>query len=131
MSVSAWIPTYNPSASSNPVHVPEHYAPDTWCWELRDDTPYRKCSYCGSIHPEDLVSVNWQSSDWALGKYAHKLYVRIPPMGESGYGVQVKFYSQHLADPNLLPSAKLTFESSVGITFEFEDGAMRIDRGGD
>jgi len=23
----------------------------------RDDLPYRTCSYCGSIHPEDLLKV--------------------------------------------------------------------------
>lgn len=46
--------------------------------------PYRTCSYCGSMHPEDLVRlletdprVKLGGSDWKYG-WPHKFYVDVP-----------------------------------------------------
>lgn len=58
----------------------------------RDDSPYaetfRTCSYCGSIHPEDLMAVISQGatlggSDWKYG-WPHKYYVEGIPNPKAG-----------------------------------------------
>lgn len=90
--------------------------------------PYRTCSYCGSIHPEDLLAAldagaELHGSDWKYG-WPHKFYVEnIPnphrdepaevgkkscpgedgePVHESIYGAQgnfnSKWYNVHLLD---------------------------------
>lgn len=76
---------------------------------------YRWCSYCGSIHPGDLLAMeepemmrsitigteqvdipNVQWADWKYG-YPHKMYVDLPG------NQRVKFYARHLKDhPELL-----------------------------
>jgi hypothetical protein len=92
------------------------------------DDPYRTCSYCGSMHPEDLLAALTQGarlggSDWKYG-FPHKFYVYdIPspdPTGDyvisASYSTDVdgnerreyqygkrptlisKFYTQHLED---------------------------------
>lgn len=55
-------------------------------WRPADETkpigglrPFRTCSYCGSIHPEDLINyfrggAKLEGSDWKYG-YPHKFYV--------------------------------------------------------
>lgn len=60
-----------------------------WAWEYRasdkrnpDGEPFRRCNYCGSIHPEDLLSAlstdaQLGGSDWKYG-WPHKFYVEIP-----------------------------------------------------
>lgn len=52
-----------------------------WSWrEPSRGEHYRTCSYCGSIHPEDLAAEpDWQA-EWADPKYGwpHKFYVRVP-----------------------------------------------------
>ena len=61
---------------NNPVHQGV-----TWGWNSsRGPEHFRRCSYCGCVHPEDLVAeVGWQP-DWADWKYGwpHKFYVKIP-----------------------------------------------------
>lgn len=49
------------------------------------DQPYRSCSYCGSIHPEDLLrhlnaGARLGGSDWKYG-WPHKFYVEGIPTG--------------------------------------------------
>jgi hypothetical protein len=44
--------------------------------------PFRRCSHCGSIHPEDLLAAlaagaTLQGSDWKYG-WPHKFYAIIP-----------------------------------------------------
>lgn len=70
---------------------------------------HRLCSYCGSLHPSELVSAlaaggKLGGSDWKYGS-PHKFYVRIPNgqagtpiMGhDSGYD-HGKWYNAHLLD---------------------------------
>ena len=50
-----------------------------WCEPARGEH-FRRCSYCGSIHPDDLAAEpSWRAS-WADRKYGwpHKFYVDIP-----------------------------------------------------
>ena len=65
-------------------------------WEKRD-SGYRHCSYCGSIHPEDLLillenGARLQGADWKYG-YPHKFYVQ-----DTGIKTAVKFYTTHMKD---------------------------------
>lgn len=51
----------------------------TWCEPHRGEH-FRRCDYCGCIHPDDLVAEpNW-SPEWADRKYGwpHKFYIHIP-----------------------------------------------------
>jgi hypothetical protein len=70
------------------------------------------------VHPEDLAAVMQEGSDWALGKQGHKFYVHTP------YG-QLKFYTQHLADPDLDGETRDAVERILGYRFEFAEGRMR------
>lgn len=51
-------------------------------WETREDEHFRRCNYCGSMHPEDLIAALQQGaklggSDWKYG-WPHKFYVEVP-----------------------------------------------------
>jgi hypothetical protein len=73
----------------------------------------------------DLNAVpEWQSGDWATGKFGQKYYARIPPIGPRGYGEQVKFYTQHLADTELEPVVRESLQRRLGWRFEFRDGQV-------
>jgi hypothetical protein len=53
-----------------------------WEWrEPRHGEHWRTCSFCGSIHPDDLAAeeVEWRA-EWADRKYGwpHKFYVSLP-----------------------------------------------------
>lgn len=52
-----------------------------WGWREPDrGEHFRRCGFCGSIHPDDLAAEpNWRA-DWADRKYGwpHKFYVDIP-----------------------------------------------------
>lgn len=53
----------------------------TWQWEGPiHGEHFRRCSYCGSIHPWDLAAEPTWRADWADQKYGwpHKFYVEIP-----------------------------------------------------
>ena len=61
-----------------------------WTWERRapdarnpDGEPFRRCSYCGSIHPEDLIQAlengaQLGGSDWKYG-WPRKFYISSIP----------------------------------------------------
>lgn len=52
-----------------------------WSWrEPSHGQHYRTCSYCGSIHPDDLAAEPDWRAEWADAKYGwpHKFYVGIP-----------------------------------------------------
>ena len=63
------------------VHGSEAERWGGWSWrEPSRGEHYRTCSYCGSIHPEDLaVEESWRA-EWADRKYGwpHKFYVAVP-----------------------------------------------------
>lgn len=49
-------------------------------WRAPDEYGMRKCSYCGSLHPDDLLRVlktpgtHYSGSDWKYG-WPHKFYI--------------------------------------------------------
>lgn len=52
-----------------------------WNWtEPRNGEHFRRCSYCGSVNPDDLAAEPAWSPNWADRKYGwpHKFYVDIP-----------------------------------------------------
>lgn len=64
-----------------------------------EQVPWRTCSYCGSIHPEDLIKIagdgtvkSGEIADWKYG-WPHKLYVY-----SDKPGFWCKFYNEHIAD---------------------------------
>lgn len=53
----------------------------SWDWgEPRYGEHFRRCNFCGSIHPEDLAAEPVWHANWADRKYGwpHKFYVDIP-----------------------------------------------------
>lgn len=98
--------------------------------EYGQSEPFRRCHYCGSIHPEDLVRLieggaTLHGADWKYG-WPHKFYVQgipnltpgvparrgsstyagvtTPIMGESPTTLTAKFYNEHLMDKGYAPA---------------------------
>ncbi len=66
------------------VH-PEAGAPpfrfDPWSWrDPHRGEHFRRCSFCGSVNPDDLAAEPTWRAEWADRKYGwpHKFYVNIP-----------------------------------------------------
>lgn len=153
-------------------------------WRWRDPARgehFRRCNYCGSIHPEDLAAEPYWYAEWADRKYGwpHKFYVDIPNRNpgqlyclsassgpyatdethiregfipgrklsraqrkaltitgmtfekDNSYTFHyrtmhhAKFYTVHLADPDLLPATRTTIETRSGLHFNFSsDGRV-------
>lgn len=155
---------------------PFRYDPWEWC-EPSHGEHFRRCSFCGSIHPDDLAAESVWLVVWADRKYGwpHKFYINIPnrnpetlfavgstnrfteydrtrgyvPFEEltdeqhaiinrgswhigPGEGVYFstrpnhfgKFYTVHLADPNIDKDVKRKIELRSGLHFEFHDGQV-------
>jgi hypothetical protein len=70
------------------------YGQPTWS-EPREGTDFRTCSYCGCIHPDDLIRVVAEGkvmggSDWKYG-WPHKFYI-------TAKDFHAKWYNVHLED---------------------------------
>lgn len=64
----------------DPVHHGEAERWGGWSWrEATHGEHFRRCSYCGSINPDDLAAEPEWRADWADRKYGwpHKFYVNI------------------------------------------------------
>lgn len=60
------------------IHAGEADRYGGWHWrEPRRGDFFRTCSYCGSINPDDLVTLEGWQPDWADRKYGwpHKVYI--------------------------------------------------------
>jgi hypothetical protein len=115
-------------------------------WLQKDPQPYsypfRTCSYCGSIHPEDLFGFLQQGAelfgaDWKYG-WPHKFYVERIPNPLAGKTVQIgarsypgstkteaimgkappftpaKWYNRHLLDQGYSEDALAALLSALG-----------------
>lgn len=146
-----------------------------WHWDdPRHGEHFRRCSYCGSVHPEDLAAEPSVDIDWSDRKYGwpHKFYAHIPnrnpeqpyvvascTSAKPGYtlfedlprkqrkavlrvdsdrylkGRYVKlgpkpehfgkFYSVHLADPDISDTTKQQIYQMCGLQFVFKDGKVK------
>jgi hypothetical protein len=66
---------------TDPVHGPEAARWGGWSWRRsRRGEHFRRCSYCGSISPDDLAGEPEWRAYWADRKYGwpHKFYVDVP-----------------------------------------------------
>ena len=67
--------------TADPVHHGEAARVGGWQWnEPRHHEHFRRCSYCGCVHPDDLAAEPAWRAEWADMKYGwpHKFYVNIP-----------------------------------------------------
>lgn len=113
-----------PTCHKGEPHMPS-MAGDRWTEADKiEERPFRFCSYCGSIHPEDLLhflanGATLEQADWKYG-WPHKFYVKGIPNPRAGQTVEVgcryeggkaepimgtapetigaKWYNQHLLD---------------------------------
>lgn len=132
-------------------------------WEIREAKgPYgvnmRHCNYCGSLHPEDLLTTlkngaRLEGADWKYG-WPHKFYVNGIPNPMAGEIVEMggcyengnytphmspapqtltkKFYNEHLIDLAGTPEFNLVAEAirkRTGIKFEMKDGKLYFTTG--
>jgi len=66
--------------STQDVHPDATVRGRTWSWrEPERGEHFRRCSWCGSIHPEDLAAEPSWLPEWADQKYGwpHKFYVDV------------------------------------------------------
>lgn len=81
--------------------------------------PFRTCSYCGSMHPEDLAywlqqpGVEINGSDWKYG-WPHKFYIENIPNPKVGLQVVSSARSEfngteHIVTPGYGPAPAFTF----------------------
>lgn len=159
----------------DPVHGGEADRFGGWSWrDAARGEHFRTCSYCGSIHPEDLADESGWAAQWADRKYRwpHKFYVdllnrdeeqrfvigasssdtvptergwvrstEVPAdVNREGWGdlaesyrwvligtrprLHAKFYSVHLADPQIDRLARERIEAVSGVRFRFGDGRV-------
>ena len=167
---------------TDPVHGGQAERWGGWSW--RDPARgehFRRCSYCGSIHPDDLAAESGVPANWADMKWGwpHKIYAHIPNrepgrlfvvstanhsprdgewitvadagpvvqevLERDGYGkgskyrplfVQLgtrehhvgKFYTVHLADPEISAVTKTMIERLMGLRFTFTGGVVTWER---
>lgn len=136
------------------------FGPTAWRAPLGDrggpyDENYRRCSFCGSIHPEDLASALEAGARMSLADkkygYLHKFYVEmpnpksgkecvvgsrsgpgLPKGGEPIVGVAsatmtAKFYTQHLHDlaPDAFDTLAKLILTASGIAFSRDEHGIR------
>ncbi len=85
----------------------------------------RTCSYCGSIHPEDLLRFLEQAghtlggADWKYG-WPHKFYLQGGAFG--------KWYNNHLLDEGFDDEARASLITAIyiksGIEFSLNEGRL-------
>lgn len=104
-----------------------HGSEDTF--EKRGSESFRRCSYCGSVHPRDLLKARDEgkigtvdrSVDWKYG-WPHKVYVEVD-------GVFAKFYNEHTLEPFLTKEEQIKLFEFVGYSFWIgEKGGIRFQR---
>jgi hypothetical protein len=93
-------------------------APDTW--DIGPDGN-RTCSYCGSIHPDDLMAICRKTlTDDRYGvegtDKSYKVYVRQPGISNAGDGA-IKFYMAHAPKHPTTDQQEL-FSAAVRVTNE-------------
>lgn len=105
--------------------------PDTWDWGPDGN---RTCSYCGSIHPDDLMKICELVLDderYAIEgtTKSYKVYVRQPGVVNASQGA-IKFYMQHAhKDPS--EEQKKLFADACRVSrerFEAQMAAWRTER---
>lgn len=134
----------------------ERFAPHSWRKRKYDggtyDQPFRVCSYCGSINPDDLLDLSktndllFEVADWKYG-WPHKIYVEGIPNKVAGKTVNIgsrtekgktvklkgkaptsahcKFYTKHIVDIRNVDGLTTLIFMKTGIHFEVKEGKLR------
>lgn len=98
-------------------------------YEQRGGESFRRCSYCGSVHPQDLLKARNEgkigsvdrSVDWKYG-WPHKIYVDVD-------GSFAKFYNVHTLEPFLSKEEQIKLFEFVGYSFWFaEKGGIKFSK---
>jgi len=92
--------------------------PDTWDWGPDGN---RTCSYCGSIHPDDLMKICQlvlEDERYAIEgtTKSYKIYIKQPNVVNASEGA-IKFYMQH-AHKNPTQEQQDLFAEAVGLSNE-------------
>lgn len=113
-----------PTVHRNVPHYPQ-LGPIRW---IEDEaapgkSPLRKCSYCGSLHPQDLLTAllsgaSLEASGWKYG-WPHKFYVRGIPNPAEGL---LAMSEGGTAEPNSSRLAQIAATLPVGHKLETEAG---------
>lgn len=110
-------PANKTSAHLNDWQATQFYPDGLANWADRGG--HQHCSYCGSCHPKELLTVmrNGATIHWADRKYGwpHKAYID----GAPGF---IKFYTQHLVDCS--PEDRDELEKFLGLNFCFDQGRV-------
>lgn len=96
-------------------------------WKVRD-AGLRHCDYCGSIHPEDLMTLlqtgkaRLSGADWKYG-FPHKFYVS----SSDGCGHLGKFYTRHLIElsPVAFDAFAPVLSQACGIKWERDETGIK------
>lgn len=111
---------------SDPHAAVSRYDPSEW-HAPRDGQSFRTCSYCGSIHPGDLMDLAGRNelsldmADWKYG-WPHKFYVK----GIASPASHAKWYNLHLADlaGDAFTMVAEFVEQQGGIRFEMKPDGL-------
>lgn len=101
-----------------PFLASESYSDGSVPYRKRDDEHWH-CSFCGSLHPSDLVTLlkagaTLSPADRKYG-WPHKFYVERASWG--------KFYTVHLVDAT--PEERDIIERAMGLHISFEGDSVR------
>ena len=95
--------------------------PDTWDWGMDGN---RTCSYCGSLHPEDMhklvkrcIATNAEDVSIEPSGKGYKTYVRQKGVVNASQG-GIKFYMQHVTPELLLPAAQADYALACRLSGE-------------
>lgn len=91
----------------------------------KSESKYTHCSYCGSVHFDDLKKLveegaHFGGSDWKYG-FPHKFYVTLKD------GEMVKFYTKHLEDlkdPEQFEEIAALLKEHTNIEFSRREGGV-------
>lgn len=95
------------------------------------ESDHRSCSYCGSLHPADLLlwveqrGAKLELADMKYG-WPHKFYIRYESQRPAG-GAPIKFYNEHLmeiADEYTFKYLSGLLAQRGGIQFVRKDGRL-------
>lgn len=116
----------------DPAHRAPFFFPPP-VWREANEHGFRTCSFCGSIHPEDLLraleaGATLECADWKYG-WPHKFYVRGVPSSDlqsAGFGWG-KWYNAHLQElsPEAFDALAPRLSAGTGVTFARDERGIK------
>ena len=84
---------------------------DADTWAKRPGDAFRSCSYCGSMHPDDLLDAVTKGFKVGPTDKVYKIYVGMPTFA--------KFYTQHFMEHEDTSQQFANLYSAQGINWDF------------